>query len=240
MWEPEPVGRPRVAIIDDDGWVRRGRVAALGDEGVEVVLSLEHRDALEADDASWEGVEVALVDAKDKRADFDLYVGVKVVEHLRRVGPRDLTIVVVTGHVLDDVLRLRMAEAGADWLYGHADVRTPEDLVAIVRDPGQGAVAPPADPEALREAGLSPDARPNAALSYLDERGLAEAVAGASQGESQKALPVGRRRLIAARERLASLLGTTPTDPRAATPEWRRLVTVIDRVRGRSGPPAAR
>ena len=98
-----------------------------------------------------------------------------------------------------------------------------------------GNTAPPPDPDELRRAGLAPDARPNAALSYLAESGLAPAVENASAGESQKALPVGRRRIIAARERLASLLGTTPTDPRASTPEWRRVVSVIDRVRGRGG-----
>ncbi|MGY6501077.1 MAG: hypothetical protein ACXIVQ_09345 [Acidimicrobiales bacterium] len=224
---------PRVAIVDDDGWVRRGRVAALEERGIEVAVSAEHDAALRLGHEAWARVDVALVDAKDESADFDLYVGVRVVEHLRAVAPSGTVVVVVTGHVLDDVLRLRMAEAGADWLYGHADVRTPDDLVAVVRNPGSGAVAPPADPDRLRSAGLDPDARPNEAMSYLDHSGLVDAVVSTSDGEAQKALSVGRRRIIGARRHLTRLLGTTPSDPRATTPEWRRLVQVVDRVRGR-------
>lgn len=230
------MGELRVAIIDDDGWVRRGRAVALQEQGIATPLVLDPTEALVLEGEDWAAIDVALVDAKDENADFDLYVGVAVVEHLRRVAPDELTIVVITGHVLDDVLRLRMAEAGADWLYGHADVRTPDDLASIVREPGRGAVAPPPDPAALRRVGLSPSARPNAAMSYLDETGLASVVEISSAGESQKTLPVGRRTIIGARHRLSKLLGTTPTDPRASSPEWRRVVAVIDRVRGRTDP----
>jgi CheY-like chemotaxis protein len=233
------MGEPRVAIVDDDAWVRRGRQAALEDHGIPVVVSAHPEEALEFPADSWGDVDVVLVDAKDERADFDLYVGVRVVERLRAVTPSDLQIVVITGHVLDDVLRLRMAEAGADWLYGHSDVRSPDDLVAIVRAPGHGDAAPPPDPRALDAAGLSPDARPNEALRYLEDAGLAGAVTSSSSGESQKALAAGRRRIINARQRLAGVLGTTPTDPRATTPEWRRLVSVIDRIRGRGGTPTS-
>ena len=226
---------PRVAIVDDDEWVRRGRQAALVEHGIPVAVSADPDGALELPAEVWSEVDLVLVDAKDERADFDLYVGVRVVEHLRSAGPDDLDIVVITGHVLDDVLRLRMAEAGADFLYGHSDVRTPDDLAAVVREPGRGTSAPPPDPRVLEEAGLGPTARPNEAMRYLDETGLAAAVEGASGGESQKALPTGRRGIINARQRLGGLLGTTPTDPRATTPEWRRVVEVIDRIRGRGG-----
>ena len=45
--------------------------------------------------------------------------------------------VVISGHVLSDVLRLRMAEAGADFFYGHEEVRELDDLLAVIRSPEQ-------------------------------------------------------------------------------------------------------
>ena len=113
----------RVAIVDDDLWIRSGRSEALAKvESLEVVATLDHGAAL-ADPDLWSSVDVAVVDAWDRNAGFDRFPGVTVVEAIRRVRSRTETvIVVISGHVLNDMPRLRMAEAGADYFYGHDDV----------------------------------------------------------------------------------------------------------------------
>ena len=220
----------RVAIVDDDLWIRSGRSEALAAvEGIEVVAALDHRAAL-ADPHLWTSVDIALVDAWDRHAGFDRFPGVAVVESIRMARLRSETaIVVISGHVLNDMLRLRMAEAGADYFYGHDDVSDINSLSEVVlrtrnsRGPRVEAVLLEADPAC----------RPNAALAWIKDRGLESAFSG----ESQKALPVSRRTIMRMRRELGSLsespdpVGSGSPAP-ITSPSWYQIKRFINRARG--------
>lgn len=207
-----------VAIVDDDLWVREGRAGALRDRGHPVVWVSSHVDALERE--RWDDVEVLLVDAHDPDAGFDRFVGVSVVERVRARGGDRTRVVVLTGHLLNDLLRIRMADAGADELYHHGAVRSPDDLVALVSGPLPIEPTPP------------PASRPGSDLTGAvrwAERELGEEALRSDL--SQKALPVSRRHLITARQKLGRMTGLSATGDRSA-PEWRRVLDLIDRARG--------
>jgi DNA-binding NarL/FixJ family response regulator len=223
----------RVAIVDDDLWIRSGRSEALAKvESLEVVATLDHGAAL-ADPDLWSSVDVAVVDAWDRNAGFDRFPGVTVVEAIRRVRSRTETvIVVISGHVLNDMLRLRMAEAGADYFYGHddvSDVRHLSQAVIRARD-GHGHDIESARLDAATALG---GARPNAALSWIEERSMQ----GAFSGESQKALPVSRRTIMRMRRELGNLSQSQPVSNSGSqapltSPSWRQIRRFIDRARG--------
>lgn len=218
----------RVAIVDDDLWVREGRAAALGGAGHDVVFHGDHPAALAR--TGWDDVDVVLVDAHDPRADFDRYQGVRVVESIRRAGGERPRVVVLTGHADNDLLRIRMAEAGADHLHAHDDVRTVADLVAVVDGRAAGE-ALDAGTERLR-AGLAPTAQVNEVVDWADAHLGEDAIV---PGRSQKSLPVSRRRLITARSHLARTTGLGPAGGSAATrrlPAWQEVAEFLQRARG--------
>jgi len=238
QWQDAAVdARPprRIALVDDDEWVRRGRGQALAElAGIEVVLSVTLVDALRLAVDAWDAVDTALIDAHDPDAGFDEFPGVRVVERIRaRAGRPQPVIVVITGHVLDDMLRLRMAEAGADFLFGHAHVRTVERLHAVATDPASMAEDAAPDPGALEELGLTTASHPNAALQWVEEAGLAEVFVTAAEGESQKVLPTGRRQLQRSRQRVSDIGGIrrTAAGQRTSLPEWQQIVDVITTIR---------
>ncbi len=219
----------RVAIVDDDLWVREGRASALARAaGISVVFTGDHVEAL--DRPTWEDIEVVLVDAHDPGADFDRYRGVMVVAKIRQgpaPGPR---VVVLTGHSKNDLLRIRMAEAGADEMHAHDDVRTVADLVALAE--GRAAPATLDGATARAKAGLAPGARLNEAVSWADDNLGEDAIA---PGQSQKSLPVSRRRLITARSHLARATGLGPQNGSAANrrlPAWQEVAEFLQRARG--------
>lgn len=217
----------RVAIVDDDPWVREGRAAALERSGdVEVVHCSDHGEALRRE--RWDDVDVLLLDAHDPDAGFDLFAGVKVVEAVRRAGTATRTrVVVLTGHALNDLLRIRMAEAGADALYSHSDVRTAEALLAVAR--GDTLTDDAAVVEARRRAGLTRSARVNDAVSWAETHLDADAL---SEGP-QKSMAVSRRRLITARGRVADMVGLRPGDGDGRrTPDWKQIARLLQRARG--------
>jgi hypothetical protein len=159
---------------------------------------------------------------------------VQVVERIRARGNRPQpVIVVITGHVLDDVLRLRMAEAGADFLFGHAHVRTVERLQTAATDPASMAQHAAPDPAVLEELGLTPASHPNAALHWVEQAGLAEVFVTAAEGESQKVLPAGRRQLQRSRQLLSDIGGIrrTAAGQRTSLPEWQQIVDVVTAIR---------
>lgn len=218
-----------MVVVDDDTWVRTGRAHALaGMPGIEVVGSMTHQDALEA--AVWDDADVALVDAWDGRAGFDRFPGVTVVRAIRS-HPRSsaITIIVATGHVVNEMLRLRMAQAGADLFYGHEEVADPESLAAAVLgaarrtpapDAGSGAHRAPSEP-AEGEPGPSPDA----ALDWVAAQGCDEAF----DGQSQKALPLSRRAIRHIRREVSARGGLR--DPEGL-PSWRQVARFVNRARG--------
>jgi len=219
-----------VAIVDDDVWVRAGRAAALAaSDGVDVVFDGDHDLALER--PAWDDVDLLLVDAHDPDADFDHYAGVRVVQRVRRDhGPSDVRIVVLTGHGGNDLLRIRMAEAGADELYAHRQVRTIHELMAVVS--GTVATDPTVDADVRQRAGLPHSARVNEAIEWAGEHLDAETV---DPTTPQKNLKVSRRRIITARRRIAGSVGLSK--PPVASqdrplPTWHEIASLIDRARG--------
>ena len=233
----------RIAIVDDDEWVRKGRSVALAESGeVAVGFVGAHAEALARPLAGWVDTDVMLIDAYDSDASFDHFAGVAVVERIREMDAEQRPVlIVITGHLLDDVLRLRMAEAGADFLFGHGEVRTVEQLLAAIRDPASVRAPGPPDTEALGRLGLSLDSRPNEAMRWVDQSGLSEVFVEAAEGESQKTFEVGRRRIRAARQQLAARGGfrRTADGQRTSVPEWQQIVTIVSAARGkrRNEPP---
>ena len=227
----------RIVVVDDDVWVRRGRAASLAEvPGLAVTAVLSHAEALDFD--QWDEADIALVDAWDERAGFDRFPGVRVVEAIRaRRSPAETLVVVISGHVFDEMLRLRMAEAGADFFYGHADVRDLDALTEVLIRPDTARRVTPGDAQELQEVGLTTASRPNAALRQVTQAGLSEAFA---PGESQKALPISRRGIINARRRLADAArlapGSRPASGEQVAPEWRAIVRFVNWARGAERP----
>jgi CheY-like chemotaxis protein len=216
-----------IAIVDDDPWVGRGRSVALAELGFRVDGLWTPQDALaRCDRAQWEGIDVLLVDAHDPEAGFDRFVGVTVIEHVRRTcsggGPR---IAVITGHVLNDVLRVRLADAGADFMFSHTDVRTPAALADAIVEVLGGTDRQVADARPAGRAGLNDALR--WAADHVREEGLADA--------PQKGLPLSRRSIITARQRLRSFV---PEGSGQRLPPWKEVAAFLDRARGkeRRGP----
>jgi DNA-binding NarL/FixJ family response regulator len=210
-----PMGGLRVAIIDDDEWVRRGRLDGLGSiPEIDSLIGAPHREAI-AWTSEWDGFDVVVLDAHDIDADWDRFTGVAIASAIRRRRTSEQTrIVVVTGHAGNELLRLRMAEAGADLFYAHDDVRSVESLFAAI-DAARSADAP------ARTVGV------NEALSMIQQGGYAPAF---TPGIGQKNLPFTRRQLITLRSRVARLLG------RPQPPPWRDVVDTVNRARGVYGP----
>jgi CheY-like chemotaxis protein len=221
----------RIAVVDDDLWIRAGRVAALHSAGLTVAGAWDHSEAL-SDPGVWSEVDVVLVDAWDGREDWDRFPGVAVVEAIRLVRSKeDTLIIVISGHITNDLLRLRMAEAGADFFYGHGELRGPEDLLRAIRQPDDARRARPIDTGELAALGVSSSSKLNAALHYIERRGL---VGAFRPRTSQKALPVGRRTLITARRRVAEIARIAQSRPVATDrpPEWRHVVRLVNLARG--------
>ncbi len=208
----------RVVIVDDDVWIRRGRAQALGEApGIEVVAALSHQEALERSEL-WSTADVVLVDAWDPRAGFDRFPGVGVTRAIRDQrtgdGPR---VAVVTGHLVNDVLRLRMAEAGADFFYSHEEVADPERLVA--------AVAAAATAEPVPSTSTSRNAAIEPALDWIRIHGLEPAFTPAPQ----KAIPFSRRTIAHIRREVGQRAGLAA---RGDLARWRVVVDFINRARG--------
>lgn len=208
----------RVVIVDDDVWVRRGRAQLLAETpGTEVVAALGHSDAL-ADPELWEAADVVLVDAWDRQAGFDRFPGVGVVRAIRS-HPRcaEITVIVVTGQVVNDMLRLRMAEAGADLFYGHEELSDPERLTAAVLE---SCVERPST--GFAQAGKI---HPDAALDWVRHHDVEEAFSG----PTQKAIPFSRRTLGHIRREVAARAGIGASNKLAP---WREVVRFVNRARG--------
>lgn len=219
----------RVAVVDDDGWIRAGRQAVLdAAEGLTVVWVGDHQAGLEA---PWGDVDVALIDAHDPDAGFDRFAGVAVAAAARSASA-DLRIVVLSGHTHNDLLRIRMAEAGADEFHAHRDVATPEALLDLVRVAPVRTRATAGADGAHQRVGLSPTGRLNEAVIWAGQHLGEEALAADTQAETG----ASRRRLITARTKLSTLAGLDARETsgaRRTLPAWRDVTELIDRARGR-------
>jgi DNA-binding NarL/FixJ family response regulator len=214
-----------VLIVDDDIWVREGRVRAFeSQDDWRVAAALDHAGAIAHD--QWTDVDLVLVDAYNPDGAFDHFAGVAVVEHIRRHRPGGVRVVVLSGHADNDLLRIRLAEAGANELFAHSSVTTFDELISLANELVSEPLRLTAE---LKRAGLSPRARVNDALAWAEHKLGDDAL---REGESQKTLAIGRRPLITARERIGSLAGLTGRTG-SSTPEWRQVVEFLNRARGR-------
>ncbi|MDA8268745.1 MAG: hypothetical protein M0Z63_13840 [Actinomycetota bacterium] len=165
-----------VAVVDDDEVSRRGLGAVLGEHpDIDVVALVGHADALAGADGMWADVDVAIVDAADERHRGDQFPGVAVVERVRRCRPAPHPVIVVrTGHFLDDALRLRMREAGADLFFHRCELQQAEALHAVVLRPEEfrAGVPAPLDVEALFRLGIGTRTRVNAGVAFLERHGM--------------------------------------------------------------------
>jgi len=157
----------RVRVVDDRDVLLAGIRAVLDTSpNIEVIDAVDHDTAL-APNIRWDGIDVAIVDAADDRKVDDQFPGVAVVERIRAssVDPQP-NVIVVTGYAVHDGLRVRMREAGADWLLHRTDIGA--DLVTAVLTPRRdyGGVPAPADRTTLQQLGWHNGARINDAVRW--------------------------------------------------------------------------
>lgn len=225
----------RVAIVDDEYWIRVGRQAGLSSfEDFDVVAVVDHNGALDVD---WSGVDIAIVDAHDPLRKWDRYPGVGVVETIRRSrSPDETTIIITSGRMFDPLLRLRMAEAGADFFYSHLDAPDPASLADLLRHQDGAHSAAFGDGRELGALGLRTWSRPNEALHWIEDSGANRFFT--DQG-TQKSAPASRRVLSRARDEVARLARLDPSlgDPerRPGDVTWRDVVRFVNRALGRDG-----
>lgn len=203
---------PRVVIVDDDEWIRRGRADGLREtDAIRSVVAIDHADAL-ADPSVFDDCDVAVVDAHVPSERWDRFVGVQVVREIRARRDRQETrIVVVTGHANNDALRQRFADAGADYLYSHDDVRSVPDLVEAITTNGPALARTRSGPKW------------DDAIQLVEE---AQATELFVPGVAIKQSGISRRRTITLRTKLVRLLGLSKD---TAT---RDVVRVVNRARG--------
>jgi CheY-like chemotaxis protein len=201
----------RIAVVDSDEWVRRGRVDALRSvHGVVVVRSDSAAEALRWSE-EWDDVDVVLVSAARTPSGFDRFPAVGVVESVRLRRSKGQTRVVAVAEQSDrDLLRARLGEAGADFMYSTGQLRTVPELLDALQGHASAALTPR-------------PSRLNATLAFISAVGLEDAF---MPGQPQKQLALSRRQVITLRRRLSQFLGLLEPPP------WRDLVEQINRARG--------
>ncbi len=166
---------PRVVIVDDNEITRAGTADLLSSHAdIEIVAALDHTAAL-AWKSRWNNVDVVIVDAADETLAGDQFPGIEVVCRVREhAAPAHPTVVVLTGHFLDDGLRHRMWEAGADFYYSRTEITTGEMLQTVVLRPGdQRRVPTPADANRLAALGVTPASSVNDFVRHVERDALA-------------------------------------------------------------------
>lgn len=120
----------RIVVVDDRHDALAGRVSWLAALPNTQVIGLSFAEALQA---SWEGVDLTVLDGRDDRmaatvtipdgerlvTSHDRFMGPRVAQAIRRVRTRQQTrIVLVSAYARDnDVLARRCFEVGVDYLY---------------------------------------------------------------------------------------------------------------------------
>lgn len=232
--------RRRVVLVDDDTWIRQGQASALARHAeIEVVADIGFAEALSWS-GEWDGVDVAVVDAFERKAGFDHFLGAEVVEAIRCRRSADQTVVVVvSGRSSDGHLRLRMAEVGADFFYDYEEIDVHEALISVILHPQDHRRATAGDGWWLASHGLSRASRPQRFLRWLRDQGLEDAFC---PGLPQAATGLSRRRIISLRAAAARIGGLGPTpgrlgggpQPRGSDPTWEEVVDFVNASRGHS------
>jgi DNA-binding response OmpR family regulator len=212
----------RVRVVDDRDVLLAGIRAVLDTSpNIEVIDAVDHDTAL-APNIRWDGIDVAIVDAADDRKVDDQFPGVAVVERIRAssVDPQP-NVIVVTGHAVHDGLRVRMREAGADWLLHRTDIGA--DLVTAVLTPRRdyGGVPDPADRATLQQLGWHDGARINDAVRWAIAQNQIDGLRSGT-----------RRGLQAVRAQFTKLTRVEPRNNDGSSPD-RRQNTVAARQANR-------
>lgn len=218
----------RVVIVDDDDISRAGTVSLLAAAADLVVEDLTPAEALARPD--WHDVDVALVDATDRRNDVDHFVGVRVVEAIRATrASSETTIIVVTGYSWLGALRVRMREARADLFFDRMEVQERATLLAVVRDPDayrDHTVPEPVDTEAVFRLGVVRATEVNEGLRAADDIGVDDRPPGRSRARDRDKRTFALRSGLTARNRD----GTDP-DRNQETPSWPQISAFVDWAR---------
>lgn len=230
-------GGLRVAVVEDDEIERVGRVAVLGDRGVEVAAVGDFAEALGWGDEVWSAIDVLITDAHDASQDWDYFTGVNVVRAARvRRRRGDLRIVVITACATNPVLKLRLAQAGADEMWPLESVRTSGALIAMLRGNHPGPGGTPLD-ALVRPPLVGPGSRPEAVLDHVRAVGMTEAFEPDLQGSRPG---VSHRRSITLRRHIARLSDLRTTPHRSSggpirdtsLPTWREIFNYVNDARG--------
>jgi hypothetical protein len=229
-------------VVHDDEWCRRGLVDGVEELGgvLSTQAALDQKGALAFDD--WAAIDVVLVEATGGSAGWDRFAGLGVAEAIRKQSPLPSTVVtLLVNDPCTDLLVLRAAEAGADFVYPHSAIADLEQLERLLltpdlaRTPGRTV-----DHQTLRRFGLSYSSRLNAALAFIQEHGLSSVF---SDGGIQR---LSRRQSITTRHRVSEIMRVRPVGPVTGTtvepsmPSWRQLKEIVDLARGASLVPGNR
>jgi len=221
---------PRVVVVDDNEITRTGVIALLrADPRVDVVAALDHDEA-RSWDGPWDRIDTVLLDAADESRDDDQFPGVGVVTHVRACAP-SAVVVVLTGHFLNDGLRRRMREVGADFFYARTSVSDAASLAAIVCNPEEARrVPPPADPAALAALGITPASRIDDLVTTAERDGLLGALGarGLTPGHRSRWWTSVRRRLASAGRVAAVNRDGTPPRRDQDVPSLHQLRRIYD------------
>jgi hypothetical protein len=172
---------------------------------------------------------LALVGLDDPTAPFDRQVGVGVIDQLSHRAPRGSgsrpLLVAVAERPVDDVIRLRLMEAGADVLVDLAELERRGAVEQIIRAGPTTTWHPAAGSSALAGLGLRRTSRLNAGLAFLVESGLTDVFTDDRQ--------LSRRREITVRTKLAEIVGIDAQASgsgavvRRSLPSWNQIRSVV-------------
>jgi hypothetical protein len=235
-------GSRSVVIVDDDEIYRVGAAACLrARRDIDVVGcwapgGLADGLVLSAD--AGVGPVTALVEASSGGPRRDGYGGVAAVTTLRSRVPAAVSPIVVTCRVpTSRYLLLRLAEAGADFVYGPChQFGTVSALADAIRTPCE-AFRLPTQWALRQELGLAWDGDLAAFLAEIEPFPDELWTAGRRQDE----LPVSRRTLRAIRQLARDVAGLPPPDfrrftgtirPAPSLPEWQQVRALVTGLRG--------
>ena len=193
-----------IVIVDDDDLTRRGMAQVFADEpSTDVIAELSHEEALSWTD-QWDRADIVIVDAANERSGPDQFPGVGVVQRVRERRTADQTmVIVVTGHFFDDAVRMRMREAGANFLFHRSELHDSSILVDAVLHPDTARSVPrPTDGETIFHLGITAATNVNTALAWAAGEGLL--------GERQQ--PRSRRSSMALRRQFNEVANLEPVN----------------------------
>lgn len=164
------VAEVRVVLVDDDYWTRTSMAQELDRHPqIAVVGAIDQTEAVLWPPERWDDVDLAIVDVFDEEAPSevgtDVFSGITALDHLRTLPVRALAI---TPHCQHPLVRLRIHQAEADWLYHRWEVKDLDLLAEVVLfpQPDHRPVRPSDEELAMHGAHR---ARANAAVQVYED-----------------------------------------------------------------------